>query len=55
MPPIHCSVTVRNIAPFAAGRMLEHVGLRVRDGAEALDHIELVEQLLLLHRARRSD
>ena len=50
MPPIHFSVTVWIFAPLAAGRMLEHVGLHVRDGAEALDHLELLEQLLLLHR-----
>ena len=50
MPPIHFSVTVWIFAPLAAGRMLEHVGLHVRNGAAALDHLELLEQLLLLHR-----
>ena len=52
MPPIHFSVTVVEFAPLAAGRLLEHVGLHVRDGAAALDHLELLEQLLLLHHAR---
>ena len=38
-------------APIAAGRMLEHIGLGVGDRPAALDHLELVEQLLLFHRA----
>ncbi len=37
-------------APIAPGWMLEHVGFHIRDGAAALDLVELLEQLLLLYR-----
>src|SRR5262249_23934949 len=39
------------ILPIAPGRMLEHIGLGIRDRAETLNRLELIEELLLLDRA----
>src|SRR5262249_11329910 len=41
------------VAPVTAGGLLDRAGLLVGDRAAAADSVELVEKLILLHRARR--
>ena len=43
------------MAPVAAGRLLERVGFRIGNAAEAPDRLELLQQLLLADRACLSD
>src|SRR6476620_11271740 len=40
------------VLPVAADRVLNHVGLHIRNRAATLDCLELLEQLLLRYRAR---
>ena len=44
---------VVKLLPVTANRVLEHVGPYVRNGATALNCLELLEQLLLFHRVGR--
>jgi hypothetical protein len=39
------------ILPIAAGGVLKHIGLGIRDRAETLNRLKLIEQLLLLDSA----
>ncbi len=42
---------VAEIAPFAPLRLLQHAGARVGNADAALDAVQLLQELLLLHRA----
>ena len=48
----HRQVGAAELLPVAALRLLDVVGLGVRDGAAAADDLHLLEELVLLHRAR---
>ena len=48
MAPIHGSHTSWNWRHIRPMRLLDDIGFGVRDGAEALDAVELLQQLLLL-------
>ena len=52
MAPIQVQPHLMELPPHAPHRLLDHVGLGVRDGAEALDTVELLQQLLLLDSVR---
>src|SRR5262245_20675618 len=41
------------VAPIPAGGLLDRAGLLVGNRAAAADSVELIEKLILLHRARR--
>ena len=41
------------VAPIPAGGLLDHIGLGIGNRSAPLDPLELLEQLFLLHRARR--
>src|SRR5271154_3648420 len=36
------------LPPYPPHRLLDHIGLRIRDRAKALDAVELLQELLLL-------
>ena len=41
------------VAPIPAGGLLDHIGSGIGNGSAPLDPLEFLEQLFLLHRARR--